>query len=266
MNKQEENRIAEKSAKNISSKAYVWFEENWHHEQLPHTHEHYQLTYVEEGYQYFHIDQKVYFVPQNHVILIPSSTLHRTTSDSKSVILKVVLFRIVPTDVFYHQVQVFSAPRVLKEMLLYSAKWNKKTEEDLEQTIFLHAILNSLPHFYQENDWLQIPIPRDTRLSTISQYINKNYKYNLSTDELAEIAKMSTRTLQRVFKQETGITIKKYVQLIRILKSIELIDDNQYTLSEIAYRVGYKSLSAFTNSYATIMKSTPKQSSRSISE
>lgn len=257
MNSTDQDRIVDKSAKNISSKAYVWFEEHWQHEQLPHTHEHYQLTYVEEGYQYFHIDDKVYFVPQNHVILIPSNTLHRTTSDSKSVILKVVLFQIVPEDAFYHQVQVFSSPRVLKEMLLYSAKWNKKAAEDAEQTVFLHAILNSLPHFYEENNWLQIPIPRDTRLTAICLFINSHYSCNLNTDELAEIAKMSIRTLQRVFKQDTGITIKKYVQLIRILKSIELIDDNQYTLSEIAYKVGYKSLSAFTNSYFTIMKTNP---------
>ncbi|WP_238319422.1 helix-turn-helix domain-containing protein [Bacteroides propionicifaciens] len=49
------------------------------------------------------------------------------------------------------------------------------------------------------------------------------------------------------------------MQLIRILKSIELLDTKQYTLTEVAYRVGYKSLSAFTNSYATIMKTKPKK-------
>lgn len=61
--------IPRKTADHISAEAYVWFEESWQHEKISHTHKHYQLTYVEEGYQYFHIDQKIYFVPQHHIML-----------------------------------------------------------------------------------------------------------------------------------------------------------------------------------------------------
>lgn len=144
-------------------------------------------------------------------------------------------------------------------MLLYAEKWNKLTRQDEEQSAFLRAILISLPHFYQENNFLEIPVPQDARLNAVCLYINQNYRYNISTDQLAQVATMSERNLQRIFKQETGITLKKYMQLIRILKSIELIDTKQYTLTQVAYRVGYKSLSAFTNSYATIMKVKPKK-------
>lgn len=248
-----------KSIDEISTDAYVWFEANWQHEKLPHTHKHYQLTYIEEGYQYVHIDNKTYFVPQNHVILIPSNTLHRTTSDSSSVILKVILFKAIPTQEFYKQVRVFSAPTVLKEMILYAEKWNKSNKQDEEQFAFLRAILISLPHFYEENHYLELPTPKDDRLTPVCQYINLNYYYNTSTYELSNLANMSERNLQRIFKQETGITLQKYIQLIRILKSIELIDTKQYTLTEIAFKVGYKSLSAFTNSYVTIMKVAPRK-------
>jgi len=75
---------------------------------------------------------------------------------------------------------------------------------------------------------------------------------------------MSARTLQCIFKSETGITVQKYHQLIRILKSIELIDQRKYTLTEVAYMVGYKSLSAFTSSYQSIMKSTPNVAKKGI--
>lgn len=239
---------------NIPADAYVWFEDSWQHEKKPHTHKYYQLTYVEEGYQYIHIDDKTYFAPQNHVVLIPSNTVHRTSSDSHSVILKVVLFKILPENDFYRNVQVFSAPTVLKEMIHYAEKWNKVVVNEVEQASFLQAMLISLPHFYKENNLLEIPTPKDQRITPICQYINDNYNYNVSAGELAELANMSERNMQRIFKKETGITLMKYIQLIRILKSIELIDTDQYTFTEIAYRVGYKSLSAFTNSYQTIMK------------
>ncbi|WP_086949925.1 AraC family transcriptional regulator [Sphingobacterium sp. JB170] len=244
-------------ADDISADAYVWYEKDWQHDEYEHTHQRYQLTYVEDGYQYFHIDQKIYLVPQNHVIWIPSNIEHSITSEAKTVNLMIVLFKTVFEQDFYQDVHVFSAPTVLKEMLLYASKWNKLLAE--EQTIFLRAILYSLPSFCNENKFLQIPVPTDARLMPVCNYINANYQYNFDVDKLADKAKMSVRSLQRIFKQETGITLQKYTQLIRLLKSIELIDTKQYTLSQIAFRVGYKSLSAFTSSYYAIMKAKPKK-------
>ena len=139
----------------------------------------------------------------------------------------------------------------------------KLLEEDEEQGYFLTALLNSLPHFCTEKVGLQIPIPVDPRLLPVCSYINKNYMEQVSIDDLADLSLMSVRSLQRIFKRETGITIQKYMQLIRILKSIELINTGEYTLSQIAFMIGYKSLSAFTNSYFGIMKEKAKIIGRS---
>lgn len=242
----------------ISINAYVWYDKNWQHDNYEHKHQRYQLTYVEEGYQYFHIDNKILLVPQNHLIWIPSGKAHKISSEAKTVNLMIALFTSVPKNDFYNNVHVFPAPNVLKEMILYASKWSQLITENEEQSTFLTAILNSLPSFCDENNSLQIPVPTDNRLIPVCNYINSNYHEGFGIDELAELANLSVRSLQRIFKQETGITIQKYMQLIRILKSIELINDNQNTLSEIAYKVGYKSLSAFTTSYFTIMKSKPK--------
>lgn len=238
--------------------AYVWCEKDWKHDTYEHVHDRAQLTFVEEGYQYFHIDQKIYLVPQHHVIWIPSKKAHKTTSEAKTVNLMVFLFKSVFDDDFYQNVQVFAAPPVLKEMLFYTSKWNQSLEENEEQDIFFKAILKSLPNFYKESSGLEIPVPTDVRLIPVCQDINVNFKYNLDIDTLAEKATMSVRSLQRIFKKETGITLQKYLQLTRILKSIELIDTQQYTLSEIAYKVGYQSLSAFTTAYFAVMQSKPK--------
>ncbi|WP_213083887.1 AraC family transcriptional regulator [Chryseobacterium lactis] len=242
----------------IEKEAYVWRENNWKHDDYEHVHQRAQLTFVEDGYQYFHIDQRIYLVPQHHVIWIPSGKAHKITSEAKTVNLMLFLFKSVFEDDFYRNVHVFSVPPVLKEMLLYASKWNKSLIENEEQDIFFKAILKSLPNFCKESNRLEIPVPADTRLIPVCQDINSNFKYNLDIDSLAEKAQMSVRSLQRTFKNETGITLQKYHQLTRILKSIELIDAQQYTLSEVAYKVGYQSLSAFTSSYFTVMKTKPR--------
>lgn len=242
----------------IEKEAYIWYEENWLHDDHEHQHQRAQLTFVKEGYQYFHINDKIYLVPQNHVIWVPSSQKHKITSEAETVKLMVSLFKNVPKDDFYSTTHVFPVPSVLKEMILYATKWNKETEKNIEQEAFMNALLISLPNFCNENVALQIPLPSDKRLLEVCQFINLNFHQNESIEELAEIANLSTRSLQRIFKKETGISVKKYVQLIKILKSIELIDSHQFTLSEIAYQVGYKSLSAFTSSYQAIMNAKPR--------
>lgn len=242
----------------IEKEAYVWCEKDWKHDDYEHVHNRAQLTFVEDGYQYFHIDQKIYLVPQHHVIWVPSGKGHKITSEAKTVNLMVFLFKSVFEDDFYQNVHVFTVPPVLKEMLLYASKWNQSLDENEEQYIFFKAILKSLPNFCKESNGLEIPIPKDTRLIPVCNDINANFKYNLDIDSLADKAQMSVRSLQRIFKNETGITLQKYLQLTRILKSIELIDTKQYTLSEVAYKVGYQSLSAFTSSYFAVMKAKPK--------
>lgn len=243
----------------LETDAYLWYDQDWKHDSYSHTHQRYQLTYVEQGYQYFHLANTTYLVPQNHVIWIPSNLEHRISSEAKTVHLRVVMFKTVPTAEFYQQPHVFSAPAVLKEMLLYASKWNQLLEQEEEQTIFLQAILSSLPNFCKENKALHIPVPTNLRLLAICDYINKNYHADFQIEEFATLANLSIRSLQRLFKKETGITLQKYVQLIRILKSIELLDTKQYTLSQIAYKIGYKSLTAFTASYFAIMKVKPKK-------
>ena len=193
------------------------------------------------------------------MIWIPANKLHRTTSEAKTVNPMLILFKEVFKDDFYNDIHVFVAPPILKEMMLYASKWNKFLVEEKEQKIFLNSMLYSLPHFCDENHNLELPVLVDTRLIPVSEYIHFHYSTNFNLNELADKANMSARNLQRIFKQETGITLQKYMQLVRILKSIELIDTNNFTLSEIAYQVGYKSLSAFTASYFAVTKTKPKR-------
>lgn len=248
----------------IDLNAYVWYEKYWKHDDYEHVHQRSQLSFIAQGYQYFYIHNKIYLVPQNHVIWIPSGLRHKCRSEAENTDLMVVLYKEVPKIDFFETVHVFAVPPVLREMLWYASKWSQNLVEDNEQNSFLQAILNSLSHFCSENHNLQIPVPANERLIPICEYINKNFKYGIDIDVLANQIAISSRSLQRIFKAETGITVQKYHQLIRILKSIEMIGQGKYTLTEIAFMVGYKSLSAFTSSYQAIMKSSPKTIKKEI--
>ncbi|WP_286769747.1 AraC family ligand binding domain-containing protein [Sphingobacterium sp. 40-24] len=119
----------------IQKSTYVWFEENWIHDDELHSHRKGQLIYVEQGFQYLTVAGKMYLLPQNHVAWIPSGALHKTNSHSERIKLMVLFFDPPQFDssqehLFFNQVQLFSAPKVLREMILYTEKWSKLREEN----------------------------------------------------------------------------------------------------------------------------------------
>ncbi|MGO1244979.1 MAG: AraC family transcriptional regulator [Sphingobacterium sp.] len=252
------------SVDGISKSHFVWFEDNWVHDNVLHKHTKAQLIYVESGFQYLTVNEKVYLLPQKHAAWIPPNAVHKTNSHSEKIKLMVMFFDVNKDDLFYHQVSVFSVSPVLKEMIKYAEKWSKNTAEDVDENIFLSALYNELPNFVADAIQLHISLPEDKRLTNAIKYLNNNYKKDIKIEELSEIASLSLRSIERIFKKETGLTLSKYQQMLRIIKSLELLSTNKWTISEIAYKVGYKSLQAYTNSFRSVMQYRPTDFLKSI--
>jgi AraC-like DNA-binding protein/mannose-6-phosphate isomerase-like protein (cupin superfamily) len=241
----------------ISKKAYVWFEDNWIHDSTAHFHKRAQLIYVEKGFQYLHVGERIYLLPQNHAAWIPSNVPHRTTAASYTINLRTIFYALTEEGNFYDKLRIFTVPPVLREIISYAAKWSKIAEFSLEEDAFLNAALVGLPTFFKEAISLDIPVPKDERLVAISNYIINHISSDLPVNEIAENNHMSLRSLERLFKKETAITLAKYTQLVRIIKGVELLSTGNYTVSEVAYLVGYKSLPAFSSSFFQILNKRP---------
>ncbi|CAI9684745.1 helix-turn-helix transcriptional regulator [Elizabethkingia anophelis] len=243
----------------IKKPYFVWFEDNWVHDDELHSHQKGQLVYVESGFQYLTVEGKIYLLPQNHAAWIPSGHIHKTNSHSEKIRLMIMFFDMEKDIPFYNEVSVFLVPPVLKEMIKYAEKWSKKIQEDPHETLFLKAMSNELPQFVARSLQLHISPPEDKRLCKAIDYLHEHYMEDLSMEDLSEIAALSLRTLERIFKKETGLTLSKYQQMLRIIKSLELLSDQQWTISEIAFKTGYKSLQAYTNSFFSVMQYRPSE-------
>ncbi|MDQ0064703.1 helix-turn-helix domain-containing protein [Chryseobacterium lathyri] len=236
---------------------FVWFEEDWRHDDILHSHQKGQLVYVESGFQYITVDGKIYLLPQNHAAWIPPGAIHKTNSHSEKIKLMIMFADVEESSTFHHKINVFSVPPVLKEMIKYAGRWSKSTSKDPDEILFLQALFNELPRFVEHSLKLHISLPEDKRLSESIQYLHNHYHENVKMEDLSEISKLSLRTLERIFKKETGMTLAKYQQILRIIKSLELLSSGDLTISETAYKVGYKSVQAFTRSFQAVILSRP---------
>ncbi len=242
---------------NMTKNSYVWFEDNRTNNTDIHTHSVAQFVYVAKGFQYLHTSQNVYLLPQHFAAWIPAHTPHKMVSEANDLHLRSLFYKETPLHSFYNTVHIFSVPLLLREMIMYCEKWNKNGLFSENEAVFLQAILSELPHFSENTLQLQLSTPKDINLRLLCNYIHLHFDKEFTLSELASQFYFSERSLQRLFKKETGITLAKYIQYIRVMKSIEWLGSGQYTVSETAFKAGYKSLQAFSSSFYEVVKQRP---------
>ena len=92
----------------------------------------------------------------------------------------------------------------------------------------------------------------------IWEVMESNYFYNLNISEFAEIAKMSTATFRREFKDYYKTTPGKWLTTRRLEKATTLLKTTNKTVSEITFDCGFKNLSHFSRIFKEKLKLSPK--------
>ena len=72
------------------------------------------------------------------------------------------------------------------------------------------------------------------------------------SDYLVEKLGMSYQYLSRIFSASEGITLEKYIILQKIERIKELVHQDEYTLSEIAYMMDYSSVQYLSNQFKKV--------------
>lgn len=122
--------------------------------------------------------------------------------------------------------------------------------EILSQTLYREEDPNELfCHKHQRNN-------RD-RIERVRFLIERDLENPPSLDMLATEVGCSTFYLSRIFAQETGASIPKFLRMKRIEKAAELIRTGKTNVTEAAMTVGYSSLSAFTKAFVEQMGCCP---------
>ena len=75
----------------------------------------------------------------------------------------------------------------------------------------------------------------------VQDFLSDNLKKTVTLLELSEIANMSERSLTRIFKKETKLTIKEYLTELRIEKANQLMKIPDYSIIQIANECGLQS-------------------------
>ena len=91
------------------------------------------------------------------------------------------------------------------------------------------------------------------------EFILDNIDERVTLDDVAEAVHVSTYYFCKIFKRATGMTFTEYVNRQRIEMAKRELLKPERRVSEIAYDVGYQSLSQFNRSFLKIVGESPSE-------
>lgn len=94
-------------------------------------------------------------------------------------------------------------------------------------------------------------------ISRARAYIAENYTEELSLEDVARAVGMSTFYFCKVFSREVGLTFTDYLSRVRVEAVKQLLRDPHKRVSEVAYAVGFQSLSQFNRVFSRIVGVSP---------
>jgi transcriptional regulator GlxA family with amidase domain len=103
----------------------------------------------------------------------------------------------------------------------------------------------------------QPPTPRGSALEPVLRWMEDNCARDLALEDIAAHAGMSTRTLNRRFREQTGTTPLQWLHRTRIRRAQQLLEATDHPVDRIAARVGFGSPTAFRDRFKRVVGTSP---------
>jgi AraC-like DNA-binding protein len=96
------------------------------------------------------------------------------------------------------------------------------------------------------------------RIARTITHLETNYTEPIHLDELVTMTRMSRRSFLRDFEAATGTTPISYLIHIRISHAAALLRENNLSVTQIAYQVGFNDSNYFARQFRQLMGTTPR--------
>lgn len=96
-------------------------------------------------------------------------------------------------------------------------------------------------------------------VATVVDYIENNLNDKLTLDEIAERVGYSKFHLNRLFSENTGYTIHKYIQMRRLTEAAKKLVYTEKPIIEIAFEANYVSQQSFTLAFRQLYGHPPQE-------
>ena len=226
-----------------------------------HHHAHGQLSVVTQGTMMVTADEGVWLAPPGRGIWVPPDREHGARYSENSVHIRIFFDPVMTGDLPQH-CRVVDVTPLLRELALEASRLAAIPDEADERSLVMRLILRHLRRPVSRLA-LFVPYGQDARLRRVTQHLLTDPGSSKGLDDLAKLAGASPRTLLRLFQAETGMTLSRWREHLRVTVAVERLSLG-HTITETAFALGYQSPSAFTTMFTRLMGQPPRAMLRTM--
>jgi AraC-like DNA-binding protein len=97
------------------------------------------------------------------------------------------------------------------------------------------------------------------RMTNVYGYIRENYQNQITLEEVAGIANMSTYAFSRYFSKNCGMGLIEYINQVRLNKSCYYLRETDRQVQDIAFECGFSSISNFNKQFTKSKGLSPRE-------
>ena len=239
---------------------------DWH--SVPHTHNHMELFYIVGGKGQFLIQDQLYPVDVNNLVIINPNVTHTEVSLNAQPLEYIVLgidgielatsedsngqFNILD---HVESVEISGCLRnILREMEQKNPGYEDVCQAYME-ILIIRMMRNTALSVLTEPQ----VISANRQCAAVKRYIDLHFKESLTLDQLAEEAHINKYYLSHAFKREYGVSPINYLITKRIEESKYLLAETDLSTSQIAQLLGFSSLSYFSQVFRRTQSTSPME-------
>ena len=220
-----------------------------------------------------------YHLNEKEIIIIPPGELHSMPAqEGRRIIFQCDNSIISDIPALEALLPVFSeafyiTPNVSKELYIlsrksildiYSEYYSKSTLADVKIYLCLINMITAVREFQltQAADAFsgEMAGREDSKkFNMVMKYINQNYMFEIPLEKIADIAGYSKYHFSRIFKKYNNVSYIQYINGKRIKAAERLLIDPALSVTEVAMRAGFSSLTTFNRTIKKAKNCTPTE-------
>jgi len=213
------------------------------------------LVYAVRGVVTVETPRGSWVLPAQRALWVPIGTPYRLQIPGpvslRSLYLRARLSRNMPREC-----TAVNVTPLLRELILAAVRIGALNSHIAEQAHLAQVIVDQLKGAHAVP--LQLPMPSEERASRAADLMIADPGARRSRADIAKSAGAGLRTLERQFREETGMAIGQWRRRLRILNALRNLGEGA-SVTQVAMEAGYDSVSAFVSMFRRELQVTPSR-------
>jgi AraC-like DNA-binding protein len=218
-----------------------------------HFHDRDQVVYACGGVMTVRTDVGTWVVPTHRAVWIPATIPHTITM-SGTVSMRTLYLRPGMAKVLPRNCCVVNVLPLLRELILHACALPALSRKIKRQRYLIDLIVDQLETIQMVS--LQLPNPADSRAIKVATMLLSDPGEQCTLQQICKAVGAGKRTIERVFKKETGLTFGKWRQQLRLMQAMRLLAVGA-KVTHAALEAGYSTPSAFISMFRKTLGTTP---------